>query len=294
MALLRRVSRLLARCDGRLCSDSGRLQHPQVSGKSWPKMRVCLFRPSRKIAGRIDGRREGPATKAFRAAGSAFSMIWSHCGFQGVPPSSTFFSSIGVGGAGLVAWAREAVAIPMKNTRPTMNAVFSADVLMFTGLACRVLPASTTLDVTPSCGLSLPSFARRVAFSELLPQFFSLGCGFNRRWQFQLGLFRRAMVAMVQRPDARSLFVHPQLSISKFSALVFKVCRDRFSCHGPQCGRTIAVQAVQFWPVETIHGPRHDEVGGLRAAPIGRSPMPCSDVTSPNSSVTQKRLLGDS
>jgi hypothetical protein len=74
---------------------------------------------------------------------------------------------------------------------------------------------------------------------------------------------------MVQRLDARSLFFHPQLSVSKFSALVFKVCRNRFSCHGPQCGRTIPVQAVQFWPVETIHGPRHEEVGGLRAAPIG-------------------------
>src|ERR1019366_1595756 len=42
--------------------------------------------------------------------------------------------SIGVGGAGLVVCAREAVAIPMKNTRPAMNDVFSAEILMFTSL----------------------------------------------------------------------------------------------------------------------------------------------------------------
>src|ERR1019366_251363 len=68
------------------------------------------------------------------SGGSAFSMIWSHCGFQGVPPSSTFFSSMGVGGAGLVACARKPVAIPMKNMRLTMNDVFSAEILMLTSL----------------------------------------------------------------------------------------------------------------------------------------------------------------
>jgi hypothetical protein len=41
---------------------------------------------------------------------------------------------MGVGGAGLVVCAREAVAIPMKNARLTMNDVFSAEILMFTGL----------------------------------------------------------------------------------------------------------------------------------------------------------------
>src|SRR5208283_3281774 len=97
--------------------------------------------------------------------------------------------------------------------------------------ACHVLPAGAALGVTPSCGLSLPSFARRVA-SELLGSFSRFGCGFNRRWQFHLGRFRNAMVAMVQRLDARSFFFHPQLSDSTFSALVLKVCRNRFSCHG--------------------------------------------------------------
>ena len=40
------------------------------------------------------------------------------------------------------------------------------------------------------------------------------------------------MVTMVQRLGARSFFFHPQLSVSKFSALVLKVCRNRFGCHG--------------------------------------------------------------
>ncbi len=40
------------------------------------------------------------------------------------------------------------------------------------------------------------------------------------------------MVARVQRQNAGSLFVHPQLSVSTFSALVLKICRNRFSCHG--------------------------------------------------------------
>src|ERR1017187_7759329 len=44
-------------------------------------------------------------------------MIWSHCGFQGVPPSSTFLMSIGVGGTGRIACAREGVPIPMHSAR---------------------------------------------------------------------------------------------------------------------------------------------------------------------------------
>jgi hypothetical protein len=40
------------------------------------------------------------------------------------------------------------------------------------------------------------------------------------------------MVAMVERLDASSFFFHPQLIVSMFSALVLKVCRNRFSCHG--------------------------------------------------------------
>jgi hypothetical protein len=41
-----------------------------------------------------------------------------------------------------------------------------------------------------------------------------------------------AMVAMVKRLDAGSFLFLPQLSISIFLALFFKVRRNRFSCHG--------------------------------------------------------------
>jgi len=40
------------------------------------------------------------------------------------------------------------------------------------------------------------------------------------------------MVAMVQRLDARSFFFYPQLIVTTFLALVLKVFRNRFSCHG--------------------------------------------------------------
>src|SRR5208282_2169562 len=57
------------------------------------------------------------------------------------------------------------------------------------------------------------------------------------------------MVAMVQRLDARSFFFRPQLSVRSFLALFFKVFRNRLNCHGLQCGKSISVQAVQFWPL---------------------------------------------
>jgi hypothetical protein len=37
---------------------------------------------------------------------------------------------------------------------------------------------------------------------------------------------------MMQRLDARSFIFHPQLSVSIFLALVLKVRRNRFRCHG--------------------------------------------------------------
>ena len=69
-------------------------------------------------------------------------------------------------------------------------------------------------------------------FPRCCRSFSRFGCGFNRRWQFQLGLFRGPMRAMMQRLDARSFIFHPQLSVSIFLALVLKVRRNRFRCHG--------------------------------------------------------------
>jgi len=43
---------------------------------------------------------------------------------------------------------------------------------------------------------------------------FRFGCGSNQRWQFQLGLFGSAIVATVQRLDARGFCFHTELSVS--------------------------------------------------------------------------------
>jgi hypothetical protein len=42
-----------------------------------------------------------------------------------------------------------------------------------------------------------------------LSDFSGFGYGFGRRQEFQIGLFRSAMMAMVQQRDARSLLVNP-------------------------------------------------------------------------------------
>src|ERR1035438_955657 len=56
-------------------------------------------------------------------------------------------------------------------------------------------------------------------FPSCCGSFSLFGCGFSRRWQFHLRLFRSTMVAMVQRLDARSFFFHPQLRVA---------CRSEF------------------------------------------------------------------
>ena len=72
----------------------------------------------------------------------------------------------------------------------------------------------------------------RQVFSFSLREFSRFGHGFNRSRQFRLGRFRSAMVAMVQRLDARSFFFRPQLSVCAVSAFVLKIFWNRFSCHG--------------------------------------------------------------
>ena len=98
------------------------------------------------------------------------------------------------------------------------------------------------------------------------------GCGFNRGWQFQLGLFRSAMVAMMQWLDARSFFFHPKLSVASFLALVLKVCWNRFSWHGRSVAEPSPPKLSNFAHLWTIHGPpaanasenHHQMVEGIR------------------------------
>jgi hypothetical protein len=63
------------------------------------------------------------------------------------------------------------------------------------------------------------------------------------------------MVAMVQRLDARSFFFRPQLSVCAVSALVLKVFRNRFSCHGPSVAELSPPELSNFAHSVIIHEP---------------------------------------
>jgi hypothetical protein len=84
------------------------------------------------------------------------------------------------------------------------------------------------------------------------------------------------MVAMAQRLDARSFFFHTQLSVSTFLALVLKICRNRFRCHGQSVPELSLNNLCSFAHSLTIHGP-HEEGGGSgtgfvsQKATVGRS-----------------------
>jgi hypothetical protein len=60
------------------------------------------------------------------------------------------------------------------------------------------------------------------------------------------------MVAMLQRLDARSFFFRSRLSGGIFLPLFLKVFRDRLSCHGLQCGRTVSPNLSCFGHSVTI------------------------------------------
>lgn len=85
--------------------------------------------------------------------------------------------------------------------------------------------------------------------------FFLFGYGFGRRRQFHFGLFCRAMVAMLQRLNARRFFFCSELSVGSFLALFLKVFRDRLSCHGLQCGRMVSRNLSCFGHSVRVHGP---------------------------------------
>ena len=81
------------------------------------------------------------------------------------------------------------------------------------------MPARVALD-----SRRLADFRRRLSHGAwFLPSrgLSRFGRGFNHGWQFLLGLFCSAMMAMVQRLDARGFCFHPQLSVAIFLALVF-------------------------------------------------------------------------
>ena len=118
--------------------------------------------------------------------------------------------------------------------------------LGLTHRARPVMPATVALG-----SRRLAGFRRRLSrgawlFPSLCCGLSRFGRGFNQRWRFQPGLFRSAMMAMVQRLDARGFFFHPQLSVAIFLALVFQSMPESFSLSWLECGRTCDFQAVHF------------------------------------------------
>lgn len=61
------------------------------------------------------------------------------------------------------------------------------------------------------------------------------------------------MVAIVQGVDALSFFFRPQLSVGAVSALVLKIFRNRFRCHGPSVAEPSPPKLSNFAHSVTIH-----------------------------------------
>ena len=119
----------------------------------------------------------------------------------------------------------------------------------------------------------LARFRRRLSRGAwLFPRcrsFSRFGCRFSRRLQFHLGVFRSAMVAMIQRLDASGLFFCTQLSVSIFLALVLKVFRNRFRCHSQSVAELCPSKLSNFGHFVTIQGricqPFRDPGAGSRS-----------------------------
>jgi hypothetical protein len=84
-----------------------------------------------------------------------------------------------------------------------------------------VIPASVALDSRRLAGSRRRPSRGAWLFPSLCRGLSRFGRGFNHGWQFPLGLFCSAMMAMVQRLDARGFFFHSQLSVAIFLAFVF-------------------------------------------------------------------------
>jgi hypothetical protein len=70
---------------------------------------------------------------------------------------------------------------------------------------------------------------------------------------------------MTQRLDASGLFFYTQLSVSSFLALVLKVFRNRFRCHGQSVAELSQSKLSTFGHLVTMHRPprRFGMLGGL-------------------------------
>jgi hypothetical protein len=156
-------------------------------------------------------------------------MIWSHCEFQGVPPSSTLLQV----DRGWRGWLDD----PRKRSCGYYRAKYETHdeprylqhrdihgqpppridpaLVQHTGLSrCDGQKASPwrppclarAQGLIPPCGPSSLLSRGAWLFASCCRGFSRFGYSFNRGRQFQLGLFRSAMVASVKMLDAGSFF----------------------------------------------------------------------------------------
>jgi hypothetical protein len=78
---------------------------------------------------------------------------------------------------------------------------------------------------------------------------------------------------MAQRPDASGFRFDTQLSVSIFLALVLKICRNRFSCHGPSVAELDPSKLSNFGHSLTIYGLPRRGGGAAQDQPLKKQTM---------------------
>jgi hypothetical protein len=115
--------------------------------------------------------------------------------------------------------------------------------------ARAVLPVSAALEVTPSCGLSSPSFARCVAFFEMLLQFFSLWVRLHPQMAIPAWAVSKCDGGHGAAAGcAQLLLPYAAERLYLFGARPQDM-PESFSLSWPECARTIPEQSVQFCPL---------------------------------------------
>lgn len=69
------------------------------------------------------------------------------------------------------------------------------------------------------------------------------------------------MMAMLQQLNAGRFFFYPLMSVFTFFALVLKVCRNRFSCHGQSVAEPAPSKLSNFNHSAKFMA-RHNKAGG--------------------------------
>jgi hypothetical protein len=84
---------------------------------------------------------------------------------------------------------------------------------------------------------------------------------------------RQRKPARTQRLDARSFFGHPQLSVYTFPPLVLKICRNRFSCHGPSVAEVSPSKLSNFGHSDNVWASKRSEIDEFRVRQMTEPPQ---------------------